>query len=347
MARPRTWRLWSSKSSNLCHHHAGEDNGDAGGLAPGERLLSDEQCSDERENGDGVGEDAGRRGSEMLDADVIEYVGQRAAEDAQDEEERPHLGREGEEGEFRAVHQQHNGQEIEETKEVLPGRDGHGLVSSDQFDEYRCEHHRRGHCPEEPCQSSGVGIDVAFAAPEGHDAQAYEGQYDAHKGERFNAFAIECRHAEGDEEWNGGHHDGGHAAADELHTAGLAEAIDEGLAEGEEEEPSDIAAPDGFQFSRQQEQGKGHRRSQEEAEGENDEDSDVLLGDEELLCHDETQSPDDGGEGEEDVYYALFHCVTDIKGLLDGAAKIRSFLRLGEKSFPMYTFLSLLALLTG
>ena len=79
------------------------------------------------------------------------------------------------------------------------------------------------------------------------------GEQNARKGDGTYFLTVGGGHAKGDEEGDGGHYDGGHAAADELHAAGFADAVDEGFAKGQEEEPFEVAPLDGFQLAHQEE----------------------------------------------------------------------------------------------
>ena len=54
---------------------------------------------------------------------------------------------------------------------------------------------------------------------------------------------------DGDGDGNGGDDDGGEAAADEFDASGFEEVIDEGLAEGEEEYPFEVAFADVLPFA--------------------------------------------------------------------------------------------------
>ena len=169
----------------------------------------------------------------MGDANVVEGIGQGAAEHAEDEEQDNHFGRVGEEGQIAAVDKQHAREEVEAAKKVLVGSDGDGTVMVDEFNNNDGEHHGNEDGTGQPSQADGVGVEVAFAAEEKHDREADERENDAHECDAFDFLLVGQGHAKGDEEGNGGHDDGGHAATDQLHSAGFADAVDEGFAQSQ------------------------------------------------------------------------------------------------------------------
>ena len=61
---------------------AGDDYDDAEDFEPAEGLLTDENGGDEREDGYGVVEDAGLRGTKHTHASVVEGIGKGGAADA-------------------------------------------------------------------------------------------------------------------------------------------------------------------------------------------------------------------------------------------------------------------------
>jgi hypothetical protein len=77
-----------------------------------------------------------------------------------------------------------------------------------------------------------------------------------------------------------------------LNTTGFANAIDEGFAEGEEEEPFEVSGTDGFEFVKKEEGGDCYGCGKEQPEGHDDEDGDVAFGEKELFGNDETDAPD-------------------------------------------------------
>lgn len=69
---------------NLGDNDAGDDDDNANGFAPGEGFLADKDGGNERKDRDGVGEYAGRGGTQMLNSHIVEDVGHRAAKDTED-----------------------------------------------------------------------------------------------------------------------------------------------------------------------------------------------------------------------------------------------------------------------
>lgn len=202
-------------------------------------LLSDEDGCDEREDRYGVVEDACLGGAEVAHAEVVEGVGEGGATDAEGEEEEEHLGRIAEERQVAAVKGEYEGKEVDKSDEVLPCGDGEWAVAIHDLDEEQSVYHRYGHGPCEEEQALCVAAEGVAAEDEDEDTA--EGEDDtAYQGQAY-AFAVGHPHAEGHEEWYGGYDDGGEAAADELDAAGLAEVVDEGFAECEEEEPLEVA----------------------------------------------------------------------------------------------------------
>ena len=90
-------------------------------------------------------------------------------------------------------------------------------------------------------------------------------------------------HAERHEEGYGGNDHRGETAADELYSAGLAEVVDEGLAEGEEEKPLEVAILDGLEVAGEGQRGQHDECGYCQTQGDEDGDGHVLFGEEEFL----------------------------------------------------------------
>ena len=165
--------------------------------------------------------------------------------------------------------------------------------------------YRYGAAEEE--QSLGVAAELVAAYE--HDADTGEREDDAYDELRAYALAVGEPHAEGDEEGYGGYDHGGEAAADELHTAGLAQVVDEGLAESQQEEPFDVLAAYRLQAPCEQQRGQHHGGGYGEAEGYEGGDGHVLFCEEQLFGKYEADAPENDRQGDDDIRYCSLHGV--------------------------------------